>query len=51
MYTCLNKPTVVFKTNCGCTFPFRVFSSTVYREFLWHLHADGKNVSFVKAVK
>uniref|UniRef100_A0A673HQD3 Disks large homolog 1 n=1 Tax=Sinocyclocheilus rhinocerous TaxID=307959 RepID=A0A673HQD3_9TELE len=30
---------------------FTVFSSTVYREFLWHLHADGKNVSFVKAVK
>ncbi len=49
MNTCLNKPAVVFKTNCGCTFPFLVFSSTVYMDLLWDLHADGKNVVFVKA--
>ncbi len=50
MYTCLNKPAVVFKTN-WMHISFSSVFSTVFREFLWHLHADGKNVSFVKAVK
>ncbi len=48
MYTCLNKPAVVFKTNWMHISFSSVFLNSV---FLWHLHADGKNVSFVKAVK